>query len=55
MVSLETYTMVAFRYDKKNSILYMNTASTDEIGRQVVKALFELKADVISIRRVREP
>lgn len=49
-----TFTIVAFRYDKKNSIHYKNSADIDDIAHQVVKALRLMDADVISIRRVYE-
>ena len=50
----EKFTIVAFRYDRKRSLLYRNHSSAKTIARQVEKALDLLKADVISIRRVYE-
>jgi hypothetical protein len=49
-----TFTIVAFRYDQKNSILYTNSEYASVIASNVEKALNELNADVISIRRVYE-
>lgn len=51
---VETFTIVAFRYDQKNSVLYQNKVNADSIARLVIKSLEEYKADVISIRRVME-
>ena len=48
----ETFTIVAFRYNQKNSILYHNSDDPAVIARWVLKALHIDKADVISIRRV---
>ena len=52
--STELFTIVAFRYDQKNSILYRNSRDVHKIAAKVVQALRDLDADVISIRRVRE-
>jgi len=49
-----SYTIVAFRYDQKNSLLYKNSKIPTEIQSLVWKALVELQCDVISIRRVFE-
>lgn len=49
----DIFTIVAFRYDRKNSILYSNKRTEGEIAQLVVKALGVLEADVISIRRVK--
>lgn len=48
----ETYTIVAFRYNKKRSIMYRNNYSAQTIANLVEEALDKLKADVISIRRI---
>jgi hypothetical protein len=55
LVSVETFTIVAFRYNKKNSVLYESTADPEKLWEFLVKAVQDLNADVISIRRVREP
>jgi len=49
-----TFTIVAFRYDQKNSILYRNIPIAEAVPETVGRALVDLKADVISIRRVYE-
>ena len=51
---IETFTIVAFRYDQKRSVLYQNKDDPQAIARMVLKALIDEKADVISIRRVME-
>ena len=51
---VETYTIVAFRYDQKNSVLYQNATSEETIAKKVIQCLKDYKADVISIRRVME-
>ena len=51
---VERYTVVAFRYDQKRSVLYKNSPNVSEITRLVAHALTALQADVISIRRVYE-
>lgn len=48
------YTIVAFRYDQKRSVLYKNTTDAHKIGVLASHALVGLDADVISIRRVYE-
>jgi hypothetical protein len=50
----EKFTIVAFRYNKKNSVLYESCYQSWRVADLVVKALSELNADVISIRRVYE-
>ena len=50
----ETFTIVAFRYNQKNSILYDNSTNIEKIGETVKVVLRNGKADVISIRRVYE-
>ena len=50
----ERFTIVAFRYDQKRSVLYENSHDIHRISVLVSKALHELQADVISIRRVYE-
>ena len=47
----KTYAIVAFRYDKFNSILYRGSDNIDHIATLVGFALRE-GADVISIRHV---
>ena len=47
-----TFTIVAFRYDQKRSVLYKGGLTAGGIVHYVQVALDELKADVISIRRV---
>jgi len=49
---VETFTIVAFRYNQKNSVFYRNTQSTMELAAWVENAIINYKADVISIRRV---
>lgn len=49
-----TFTIVAFRYDEKNSIFYKNIPNPKAIADYVEHALLDLDADVISIRRVYE-
>jgi len=49
-----TFIIVAFRYDEKKSVLYDNSKYPSAIANLVVHALQDLKADVISIRRVYE-
>jgi len=49
-----SYTIVAFRYDQSNSLLYRKSKIPTEIQSLVWKALVELQCDVISIRRVFE-
>jgi len=51
---VEKFTVVAFRYDDKRSILYRDTEYPSTAAKYVEDALTELKADVISIRRVME-
>lgn len=51
---VETFTIVAFRYDQKNSILYTNSDNEQLIANKVVELLTMKGADVISIRRVME-
>ena len=50
----ERFTVVAFRYDAKRSVLYKNSPDVSEIARLVAHSLRALQADVISIRRVYE-
>jgi len=50
---VDTYTIVAFRYNRKRSVLYRNSELIPDICDLVLTALAELDADVISIRRVR--
>lgn len=50
----ETFTIVAFRYDQKRSVLYQNKDDPQAIARMVLEALVDYEADVISIRRVME-
>ena len=50
----ERFTIVAFRYDAKRSVLYRDSPNVPTIARLVVHALTALQADVISIRRVYE-
>ena len=49
---VKTFTIVAFRYDQKRSILYTNSKDAAVIANDVFQALTAKKADVISIRRV---
>lgn len=49
-----TYTIVAFRYNKRTSVLYKNTEEIDELKALIGKALIVLEADVISIRRIHD-
>lgn len=49
---VETFVIVAFRYNQKNSVLYKFTQSTMELAALVENAIINHKADVISIRRV---
>lgn len=48
----KTFTIVAFRYDQKNSIFYRSSENAGFVADLVAKVLYDLKADVISIRRV---
>jgi hypothetical protein len=46
------FTVVAFRYDNKNSVVYETTESVLRVCGLVQRALCTEKADVISIRKV---
>jgi len=48
------FVVVAFRYDKKNSVMYVTEKSPDGVAQVVYTALSVHNADVISIRRVYE-
>jgi hypothetical protein len=50
----ETFTIVAFRYNKARSVLNETYKRPETIASKVHHALVDLDADVISIRRVRE-
>ena len=50
----EKFTVVAFRYDQKQSVFYNNTPHEHTVGVWVERCLKERNADVISIRRVYE-
>jgi len=47
-----SYTIVAFRYDKKNSIRYKSFTEPVNVAKEVYGALTVDGADVISVRRV---
>ena len=50
----EKFTVVAFRYDQKRSVLYRTTYNVEDVLLNVDVALNLKNADVISIRRVYE-
>lgn len=50
----ESYVMAAFVVDSPNSIKYQKYRSLRGLAEGVLDAL-EMKADYISIRRIREP
>lgn len=49
-----TFTIVAFRYDQKRSVLYKNTGSLNNLRDYLFEAIMKHNADAISIRRVYE-
>lgn len=49
----ESFTIVAFRYNRARSVLYETVKKPETIASKVHHALVDLNADVISIRRVR--
>ena len=51
----DSFTVVAFRYDKTRSVLYETVKKPEAVAVKVQHALIDLDADVISVRRVREP
>jgi len=50
----ETFTVTAFRYDQKASVLYQSTEHISVAAHLVHKALEKYAADVVNIRRVME-
>ena len=52
-MSAEVYTIVAFRYNQKRSVLYKNTINIKVLQQHLKQAIEERGADVISIRRVK--
>jgi tRNA U34 5-carboxymethylaminomethyl modifying GTPase MnmE/TrmE len=53
-MNMESFVIAAFRYDQKNSVLYKTANTEAEIAEFARRALFNCKADVVSIRRVYE-
>ena len=46
------FSIVAFRYDQRRSVLYKACKTEGEVAKEVLLALHGRDADVISIRRV---
>lgn len=51
-VPKEVFTVVAFRYDQKRSVLYRTVTNIDTVSDLIQLALRRFGADVISVRRV---
>ena len=50
----QVFTIVAFKYDQRNSILYRTTETIQGVQQLVELALKYKDADILSIRRVYE-